>query len=611
MPVARPFARAALVAALALSLSPAAAAPSPHQEFLAARAAYLDGLFAAKPHLATFMGDHRFDARLPDLSPAARAAREKVLARQRSWLDRYRQRAGSGHRAAYPLDDVIDAEVMADGIALELLYLREIRDFAWDPRLNDSFPYYDPREIVAGRLSDILHGEFAPEPARRASVVGQLRALPHYLGQVRAALLSGKPRLASPEYAEQGIKVNAGRIEFFNTEVKEFLKAAPAAEQKALATAVAALQDFQRFLEKDLRPRATGDWRLGAALYEKKFPLALQTRLTPAEAAARARADFTRSRAELLTVALALHDQLFPAEPRLVGTTPGAADAARIIARIKNQLAGQHPRADELVEAHARNLDRLRAFIEAHDLLTLPPRETLRVAPMPPFKRGAAAAEYLAPGILEGTRDFRATYYVDPIDPTWTPERVESYLRGQNDYGVELTAAHEAYPGHHTQFSYERHDLDPLRATLWNGAMVEGWAVYATTLLTHLGYGGERARGYLFEDLRGHMVVATNTLIDVGLQTGTMTDAEAVRFMVEEGFQEQAVAEKKLLRAKLDSTQLAQYFLGYSEITQLEADQRARLGARFSQRAFDEALIGHGSIAVRHLRAYLEAAAPR
>ena len=27
---------------------------------------YLDGLFRAKPHLATFMGDHRFDGALPD-----------------------------------------------------------------------------------------------------------------------------------------------------------------------------------------------------------------------------------------------------------------------------------------------------------------------------------------------------------------------------------------------------------------------------------------------------------------------------------------------------------------------------------------------------------------
>ena len=78
-----------------------------------------------------------------------------------------------------------------------------------------------------------------------------------------------------------------------------------------------------------------------------------------------------------------------------------------------------------------------------------------------------------------------------------------------------------------------------------------------------------------------------------------------MQFMVEEGFQEQAQAEKKLLRAKLDSTQLAQYFLGYDEILGLESDYRILQKDAFNQRAFDEALIGHGSIAVKQLRRYL------
>ena len=37
---------------------------------------YLDGLFRAKPHLATFMGDHRFDGALPELGAAADKKRE-------------------------------------------------------------------------------------------------------------------------------------------------------------------------------------------------------------------------------------------------------------------------------------------------------------------------------------------------------------------------------------------------------------------------------------------------------------------------------------------------------------------------------------------------------
>ena len=55
-----------------------------------------------------------------------------------------------------------------------------------------------------------------------------------------------------------------------------------------------------------------------------------------------------------------------------------------------------------------------------------------------------------------------------------------------------------------------------------------------------------------------------------------MTYEEAVRFMVEQGFQEQAMA-----------------------------DYRNKPGTNWSQREFNEALIGHGSVAVKFLRRYL------
>jgi uncharacterized protein (DUF885 family) len=567
---------------LALTLTLATAAHAEHP--LTKR--YLDGLFKAKPHLATFMGDHRFDGALPDWSPAAEQARKKELTSLLNAL-------ASSKSAA--LDDQIDAAIMTDAIKLELLYLDEIRDWEWDPRLNDSFPYYDPREIVAGRLSDIIHGDFAPEAARRASVIAQLRALPKFLDQAENALTHGKKR--TPQvYAEQAAKGNPGRIDFFETEVKPFVSADPAGKQ-AYEAALARLKAHQTFLDKTC-PR-DGDWRLGAALYARKFPLALQTDLTPEQVIPRAEAAFKAAKAELARVSAKLHAELWPKEKP-------PADPAKLIARVKDEIAKNHPKPAELVDAHGRNLDDLRAFISKHDLLGLPPKETLLVEAMPAFKRGSQAAEYLAPGVLDRSKErWHATYYVDPIDPTWPADKVESYLRGQNTYEVQLVAAHEAYPGHHTQYFYSKRNLNPLRAVLWNAPMVEGWAVYGEGQMVERGWGGPQNDRFRFYDLRGQMIVATNILLDIKLQSGKMTDAEAVRFMVEEGFQEQAMAEKKLKRAKLDSTQLAQYFLGFDEIKTLEADYKKQVGARFSQRAFNEELIGHGSIAVKFLRRHI------
>ena len=563
---------------------------------------YLDGLFLAKPHLATYMGDHRFDERVVDLSPRGQELRQRVLEQQKL-------RLASLDKKQLALNDEIDVEIMSDGIELELLYLREIRDWEWDPRLHDSFPYYDPREIVASRISDIIHGDFAPEQERLRSITGQMQNLPGLLSQMKSCLKN-----PSKIYTQQAIEDNKGRISLFQTEVAEFIAKAPGIPEDSRIkaetirrNAVEALGAYQKFLETELLPRSNGDWRLGAERFRKKFPLALQTRMSLDQVVSRAEWRFKETRQEYGDLAARLHKELLPGRVPGPSGSSGLSLAAQssIIRDVKGNLSKDHPTADGLVEAHRRNLDDFRNFIEQHNLLKLPPRETLQVKEMPAFKRGVAAAEYLAPGVLEGKAQWQATYYVDPVNSAWDTQKIESYLRANNIFEVQLTAMHEAYPGHHTQYFYSRQSLNPLRSVLWNAAFVEGWAVYGENLMVRLGFGGEKNPRYRFFELQGDMIVSTNAIIDIKLHTGQMTEQEAVDLMMNEGFQEKAQAEKKLHRAQLDTTQLSQYFLGYEEILELERDYRQKKGVAFNQREFDESLIGHGSIAVKYLRKYL------
>jgi uncharacterized protein (DUF885 family) len=549
---------------------------------------YLDGLFRARPHLATYMGVHSQDGRMMDLDPPAITQRTRelnALAAEVKKLD----------LSKLSTDDRADARILADGIALELLYLTDIREWTWDARLEDSFPFYDPREYVASRLSDIIHGTFAPESQRAKSVAAQLGALPHHLSMKQSSLVTPDPvRLA------QAVKDSAGRITFFNTELKTFTAKYPDAE-KARVAAVKALESFQQFLSSFPAAKATRDWRLGKELYDRKFPLALQTDVTPAQLQKDAQAAFETERGRLYATARGLYAGLWPKDPAPAENAPPP-EQAKVIRRVLDEISKNHPPADQFVQAHADRLAGLRTFIEQKNLLKLPPADTLRVLPMPEFKRGGTGAEYLSPGMLDKTGTWHGTFYVNPVDPSWPPEKVESYLRANDWYEITLTAAHEAYPGHHTQAWYARQRPNPLRSTLWSGAFAEGWAVYGTTLLVDQGLGEKENARYALRDTWGAMIVAANALLDIKLQRGEMNDAEALRFMEEDGFQEKALAERKLLRAKLDSTQLCQYFLGLNEIRALEKDVKAR--GKFDQRAFNEELIGHGTVPVKILRAF-------
>jgi uncharacterized protein (DUF885 family) len=573
---------ATVVPAASRAADPAHPAPDRLKKLTAV---YVDGLFRAKPHLASYLGLRKYDALVQDLSPAAVSRRVTELEAQQKALARVELDQLSP-------EERTDAAILADGIALELLELREIREWTWNPRLVDDFTHYDPREVVAARLADLVHGD-APERDRLAAAAAQLRALPRYLSQRRAAFGA-----VSKAHLEQAVKDNAGRIGFFEGELAAFTGKDPAAEQARVA-ALAALRSYQSFLEKDLPKKATRSWRLGQDLYGKKFPRALQTDLTPAEVDRRATEALRDARARLYEVAVRLHRQLWPAEAAPAADAPAEVQA-KVIARVKDEIAKDHPAADGMVAASAAKIDGLRAFIEEKRLIGLPPKDSLQVAPMPEFKRAGMGAEYLSPGLLGPPERWRGTYYVDPPDASWPAEKIESYLRGWNDTEIALTAAHEAYPGHHVQAWWSLKDRSTLRTTLWSGTFVEGWAVYGTTLLVGQGYGGERNDRYLFTDLRGWMRVCANAILDVRLQGGDMTDEQAIRLMVDETFQEPTQAERKLVRAKLDSTQLSQYFIGASELRALEADVRARGG--FDQRAFDEGLVSHGDVAVKHLR---------
>ncbi len=584
----RPFLAAALLSLVPGLARAADPTHSPSERLKTLTAVYVDGLFRAKPHLASYLGDRRFDRLVQDVSPVAVARRQSELLAQQKALSRI-------ERDALGPDERTDAAVLADGIALELLELREIREWTWNPRLVDDFTHYDPREVVAARLADVVHGDW-PEQDRLAAAAAQLRALPRYLAQRRAAFGA-----VSKVHLEQAVKDNSGRIGFFETELAEFTRKDPAAEKARLA-ALEALRAYQNLLETDLPKKPERSWRLGKELYAKKFPRALQTDLTPEQIDRAATEALRGARGRLYEVAVRLHRTMWPAEPAPAADSPPDVQS-KVIARVKDEIAKDHPTPQSMVAASAAKIDGLRAFIEEKKLVGLPPADSLRVELMPAFKRSGTGAEYLSPGLLGSQEGWHGTYYVEPPDPAWPPEKIESYLRGWNDTEIALTAAHEAYPGHHVQAWWSLRDRSVLRKALWSGTFVEGWAVYGTTLIVDRGYGGDRNDRYLFTDLRGWMRVAANAILDVRLQGGDMTDEQAVRFMVDETFQEPTQAERKLLRAKLDSTQLSQYFIGTTELRRLEADVRAKGG--FDQRAFDEALVSHGDIAVKHLRPFL------
>jgi hypothetical protein len=290
------------------------------------------------------------------------------------------------------------------------------------------------------------------------------------------------------------------------------------------------------------------------------------------------------------------------AGPLYHGTGPRPSDAA-LVKAVLADIAKDHATPEGLFQQAKDDVAREIAFIKQHDLLTLPPTENLKITETPPFMRalyGVAGFDGAPPLMPE----LGAFYYVTPIPKEWAKERVESKLREYNKWKMELISIHEAIPGHFVQLQWaNRVEPEYRRVARWllsSTAYVEGWAVFTEDLMVSGGYLKDPRMELTY--LKGILRMLANTVLDISLQSRDMSEADAMKLMVDDTFQERTEAELKLRRARLDVTQLCSYFVGYEEWRTLRDEVKQREGARFSQKAFLDRALRHGGVALPSLR---------
>ena len=196
---------------------------------------------------------------------------------------------------------------------------------------------------------------------------------------------------------------------------------------------------------------------------------------------------------------------------------------------------------------------------------------------------------------------------VSPTPRDWTADRVRSFYREYNRHMVQNLMVHEAMPGHVLQLGHARRFAGgtPVRAAFWSGSFVEGWAVYAEELMAGHGYPGEgNPDAVRMQQLKMRLRMIINTILDVRVHCAGWPEAEAMALMTGRGFQEEGEAAGKWRRALLTSAQLSTYYVGYTEVSDLAAGLRAHR-PEWSERQRHDALLAHGSPAVRHLRSLL------
>lgn len=259
----------------------------------------------------------------------------------------------------------------------------------------------------------------------------------------------------------------------------------------------------------------------------------------------------------------------------------GVSDADEVLRRLRSDPELFWNDAEEMLES-ARTAIR-RAEEATPRWFGRLPAQQCRVQAVPAASGANTPMAFYLPPALDGSRP--GTYFANT-------DRAHERSRAAS----EVTAFHEAVPGHHLQISLaqELGDLPTLRRLLPITAHAEGWGLYTERLADEMGlYSGDVSRlGMVsLDSLR-----ASRLVVDTGLHELGWSRQQAVEFMLANTTTPLLEVEAEVDRYIVCPGQALSYMVGRLEILRIREDTRRRLGAGFDISAFHDAVLGHGAL---------------
>jgi uncharacterized protein (DUF885 family) len=524
-----------------------------------------DTFFQYHPTQGTGAGFHQYDNKLEDYSRAGVDAETAALTKLQSRLEGF-------DRSKLAEDDAADLQILQDTIRARFLELQDIQMWRKDA------DQYTTGATYAVFL--IMKRNFAPQQDRLRSVIARERQIPKVFEAARKNL-SNPPRV----YTEVAVQQLPGVIGFFKEDVPKAFNEVKDPKllrdfRKSNEAVIEALGKYQAFLQKTVLPASKGDFRIGAENYRKKLLYEEMVDVPLDRLLEIGYADLHKNQQRLKEVAAKI-------------------DPDHTAHEVLSELEKDHPPADQLLQTFRDVLGNIRNYIEEKKIITIPSTVLPLVEDTPPFARALTTASMDTPGAYETKAD-EAMFNVTTADPAWKPERIEEWMHGFNRGTIISTAIHEVYPGHYTQFLWQKQAPSKVRKILYCGTNAEGWAHYDEQMMLDEGYGNGDPKLRMGQ-LQDALLRDARFIAGIQMHTGKMTLEQANKFFVEQGYQTEPVADVESKRGTSDPTYLM-YTLGKLQIMKLREDYRKQQGDKFTLQDFHDKFMLQGAVPLRIIR---------
>ena len=547
---------------------------------------YFEEALELSPLLATYIGDHRYDDRLPNsIGPEHIAA---TRAMNRKYLEAIRAIDPAGlapaHRISY---DIFlrerEREARAERFPFELLPINQ-----------------------AGSLLTVMPALGAGSNAQPFATakdyenwLRRLDGLAVWMDQAIVNMRQGaargvvQPRAVMEKVLPQLDAMIVERVEDsqYWGPVRQFPDTVPAADRERLTAAyrqtletrlLPAYRRLRAFVVDEYLPktRPSVAWTAlpdGEAWYALFVQEHTTTTLTPEEIHALGLSEVARIRGEMDRVR------------ERVGFT---GDLEAFFTHLETDPKFYFTRGEDLLAGYRELKTRIDAALPK--LFSVFPKADYEVREVEAFRAASAAGAYYQQPSADGSRP--GIFYVNTYN-----------LKAQPKFGMETLSLHEAAPGHHFQVAIQQELEGVPRFRRFGGdytAYVEGWALYAEALGPELGLFTDPYQW--FGRLNDEMLRAMRLVVDTGLHAKGWSREQAIRYMLDNSTMAESDVVSEVERYIAWPGQALGYKVGDLRIQALRRRAEAELGPRFDVREFHREVLRDGAVPMDVLEAKIQ-----
>lgn len=541
--------------------------------------AFIEDMWKLYPGWASSMGYHKYDSVLvvPDES-----FHQKEIAFANQNLDSLKKFDISKLSSS----NTTDFHILENALKGFLFNVNEFRDYEWNPASYN----------VSGTFAEILQNKNATNEEKIRTLYLRMANIPAYYENAKKMIKN-----PTMEHTDLAIQQNKGGEEVFKGMLLDSLKKSNinASERKniearinesvkAIDNYIAWLTSLSSSLSKETQARS---FRIGKDLYEKKFQYDIVSKYTAEEIYQKAIQRKDEIQKEMINITEKLYGKYFP-------NNKPKEFSLKEVKMLIDEISKKHVKAEDFQSEIEKQIPMLTKFVSDKNLLFMDPKKPLVVRKEPAYMAGVAGASMSSPGPYD--KEGNSYYNVGSL-AAYSKEAAESYLREYNYYVLQILSIHEAIPGHYAQLVYSNQSPSIVKSIFGNGAMVEGWAVYSERMMLENHFGNDEPEMWLMY-YKWHLRSVCNTILDYSVHVLNMSKEDAVKFLVDDAFQQKQEAENKWRRVSLTQVQLTSYFTGYTEIYELREEIKKQMGDKFNLKDFNEKFLSYGSAPVKYIR---------